>query len=302
MKVISFILFTFLQLTNAEEVDVFLAAGQSNAKATWADSIESTLNRLRPDKETVVVHSFHSGSWLQGWWNVTPQQNYRDNLAALESAFSALRTAGKEPVLKGVFWFQGEGDSGSYPTMDLYKERFKSYLAQLETDMGVSDIKAMIVAIDGNSDPSYDTPANLAGRTRAQVEYMRNIHFELGSELDGFAVDSRDYQRGDAWHLPTAELVVLGQLMAEKYYLEYWLPEHQITPSSTKIVDGKVNVSFTAPAGIANWKTFQSNDLSTWTLMLRSEATISETSDGNYISESAYQEDLTSIFYRISIP
>ena len=99
-------LLTLFQIVYAQEVDVFLAAGQSNAKATWSNSIEMTLNRLRPEKETVVAHSYHPGNWLYAWWNDSPQNNYYDNLTALETEFSELRSEGKEPIFRGVFWFR----------------------------------------------------------------------------------------------------------------------------------------------------------------------------------------------------
>jgi len=302
MKKIAIILLTLFQLVNAQEVDVFLAAGQSNAKATWSNSIEMTLNRLRPEKETVVVHSYHSGNWLYAWWNESPQQNYYDNLTALEAEFSELRSTGKEPIFRGVFWFQGEGDSGSYSTMNLYKERFKNYLAQLELDMEGDQIKSVIVVIDGNQDSFYDEPTNLAGRTRAQIEYMRNIHVELGLELDGFAVDSRDYQRGDAWHLSSAELGSLGQRIGEKYFLNYWLSNYTITGNESNLENGKFYMPFSAPSGILNWTVYRSDDLSAWTPLLRSEKTISEASNGNYLVEVLIDTPSKSSFYKIASP
>ena len=295
-------LLTLFQIVYAQEVDVFLAAGQSNAKATWSTSIEMTLNRLRPEKETVVAHSYHPGNWLYAWWNDSPQNNYYDNLTALETEFSELRSEGKEPIFRGVFWFQGEGDSGSYSGMNLYKDRFKSYLDQLELDMEVDQIKSVIVVIDGNQDSLYDDPTNSAGRTRAQIEYMRNIHFELGSELNGFAVDSRDYQRGDLWHLSSAELDSLGKHIGEKYFLDYWLSNYTITGNGSNLENERFKMSFSAPSGILNWTVYRSDDLSEWTPLLRSEKMTSEPSNGDYQVEVLIEDPSKSSFYKVASP
>ncbi|MGB0258658.1 MAG: sialate O-acetylesterase [Coraliomargarita sp.] len=301
MKKISALALIILQSAVAREVDVFLAAGQSNAKLSWSNSIESTLNELRSEKEIRVVHSFHPGNWLNRWWNEIPQSNYTDNLAALETAFTEIEQAGKEPVFRGLFWFQGEGDSGSYSNMDLYKERFKSYVDQLKSDMSQATITTVIVAIDGNQDPFYDEPSNLAGRTRAQVEYMRNIHFELGVELDGFTVDSRDYIRGDAWHMTTSELQSLGQLIGEKYFLDYWAQKYAIQTSQIEVKNGSVFIHFDAPTGIENWTVYQSQDLHNWSIISRFEKEVTDSSEVEYKVEVSFDSSQSN-FYRIGDP
>ncbi|GEM_PF-3849630 len=230
-----FLLFSLFPLLCAQEVDVFLAAGQSNATSTWATGIEEKLNELRPSKASVVVQVNHPGNWMGSWWNdgaAVPgaQQNYVDMRDALLAELTSLENEGKTPVYRGLFWFQGEGDAFSESSMSKYAARFKRIVQQVETDSGDSGSTAVLVAIDANPDPQYDDDgvapheAPMYGVTREKIESMRGIHFALGTDpsLRGFCVDSRGYVRGDAWHLTPAEARALGQEIGQRYVDQFW--------------------------------------------------------------------------------
>lgn len=293
----------FNPLAHANTIDVYLAAGQSNAKLTWADAIQSELNQLRPERKTVVVHSYHSGAWLNQWWNDGAKQNYTDNLAALSAKMIELEEAGDQPIFKGLFWFQGEGDSGSYSNMDIYKERFRAYINQLEEDTATDSIITVIHAIDGNSAPFYDDPANLAGRTRAQVEYMRNIHFELGDELHGFTVDTRPYQRGDAWHISSSELSALGEFTAEKLYLDELSGPYKLITSAIREVSDSMEIDFSGPSSIENWSLLTSQSLTNvFRQSQRGTYSIVESSAGNYTANFSITEGAKCEFFKLSSP
>ncbi|WPJ96431.1 sialate O-acetylesterase [Coraliomargarita algicola] len=234
-KISRFTLLLLLSITlvHAKEIDVYLAAGQSNAKAIWAQSIQSELRRLSNNQDLQVVHSHHPGNWLNAWWkDDQPQKNYTDNYNAVQAKFKQILAAGNTPIFKGIFWFQGEGDTRSPRDKALYKARFKAYIHRLESDFQSSEITPVITVIDGNSAPKYDDPKNLAGRTRQDVEGMRKILFELSEEVNGLAVDSRDYKRGDAWHIESSDLIALGQESAQLYYEKFLAPNNTSTDSN----------------------------------------------------------------------
>lgn len=210
----------------AELVDVYLASGQSNAKKVWAEAIETELQSLTGDQSLVVVNSTHPGHWLSKWWNDEgQQQDTVDDIEALQKTFTEIRSHGDTPVFKGVFWFQGEGDTGSYAAIKIYKERFYAYIDALKNAFDAKDITVVVTVIDGNSDPAYDDPKKLAGRKREQVEAMRAVLLEIGDEANGFAIDSRPYKRGDAWHIKPDGLTDLGKSTATRYYQEILQPE-----------------------------------------------------------------------------
>jgi hypothetical protein len=200
--------------------NVFFAGGQSNAKATWASAIASGL-QAGYGADLVMVATNHSGEGLANWFTSGPNANYSNDLfnaagtGLLQSRIHAITNAGDEVVFKGFFWFQGETDTGSYASMDAYTNRFRAMMAQLKQDLGMeTDVNFMLAVIDGNPDPFYDDPANAAGRTRADVDYLRGIQTNLCVAPSGAYVDTRGYTRTDMWHLTTSELTRLGTDMS----------------------------------------------------------------------------------------
>ena len=167
---------------HAEPVDVYLVTGQSNVKQEWADGIEPRLNALSSEIKSVTIVDRYPGNQLNRWWNNGPQGNYNGNIEVLEDAFRDLERDGYEPVLKGMFWFQGESDWGRDSETSVYKSRFKSYIQQLSSDMNVDSLLLGIAVLDANQDSEYDDP-DVLGATRQDVEEMRNILLSLGMSL-----------------------------------------------------------------------------------------------------------------------
>ncbi|MDA3926378.1 MAG: hypothetical protein PF904_16940 [Kiritimatiellae bacterium] len=204
-------------------VNLYFAGGQSNAKVEWASAIEARLGAVIDNVE--VVHIRHSGNAMSQWYTTSVQANYEADFfnasatGKLETAIADIEAAGDDPVFRGFFWFQGEGDTASTNTMDLYSGRFNGMLSELKSDLGMSnDIDFTMALIDMNSDSLYDDPANTSGRTRGDIEYLRMVQSNICNSTNGSFEDTREYDRLDSWHLPiTPDLVNLGTAMAEKH-------------------------------------------------------------------------------------
>jgi len=190
--------------------NVFFAGGQSNAKASWGAAIASGLQEGY-GSNLVMVHVNHSGEAMDRWFTTLPRVNYSNDFfnasgtGALEAQIQAITNAGDEAVFQGFFWFQGETDTGSTASMDAYTNRFSAMMAQLKTDLALSnDVHFTMAIIDGNPDPFYDDPANAGGRTRADIDYLRARQISVSSSPNGSYVDTRGYVRGDLWHVKTS--------------------------------------------------------------------------------------------------
>ena len=202
---------------------VFFAGGQSNAKGQWAEAIQKELKKAYGQR-AVLVHSYHPGAWLNGWYNGgAVQKNYRvdfhnaEGTGALQKTIKKLETQGKSWQLSGIFWMQGEGDSGSDKAIAQYAASFNAMLAQVNKDLGIDyDHTRVIAVIDGNHEKKYDDPKNLAGRSRAAVDKMRAVLIKLGSADGCGYVDTRGMPRSDAWHLKPDALKTLGTAMGKK--------------------------------------------------------------------------------------
>jgi len=218
---------TLSSVASAENVPVFLVGGQSNAKQVWAESIEATL-RETYNEQTVVVSSFHSGNWLFRWhFQGEPGPNYVEDSNAINEAFEAIIAAGDTPVLEGVFWFQGEGDTGWDVAIRAYAERFQDMINQYESDFQ-TELLTTIMVID--ADPNFSLDVN---RTRETVEDLRTVQFGIGNRRDSTAVDTRGFQRGDIWHLPDSELERLGEEAASAFV--------SLASSASEVIEGDVN-------------------------------------------------------------
>jgi hypothetical protein len=207
----------------SEQIDVFYLGGQSNATHAWRKGVEHELKQAYGDTPFVIVHAFHPGQWLKKWITQEPQALFLEDFAnpegsgMLETEWKKLKAEGKEPVFRGWFWMQGEGDTGNVDDQKTYADRFNRLRALAARAVGQEPPPFVVGVIDGNQDPRYDDPQEAAGRTREQMEGMRQVLFQLGRQEDGAAVDSREYKRTDLWHLTPAEQQRLGAEMARAW-------------------------------------------------------------------------------------
>lgn len=205
-------------------VDIIFTGGQSNAVSAWAEGIESVLRSSGAFPNLRMVHLNHPGSWMLNWYTDQPRGNFESDFynasgtGALELAWKEVLEAGKEPRLAGFFWFQGEGDTGSYSDQAVYVGRFQQMLSLLQTHFEQPNPVPFAVAIiDANQDPIYDAELLSIGRTREMVESMRAELWELGAKENGVAVDTRDAERRDVWHLTGSEARRIGEEMARAF-------------------------------------------------------------------------------------
>ncbi len=215
------------QLVQAQVVEVFFLGGQSNATGEWKRGIETELKKAYGDRPFVIVHGYHPGKWMKKWMTDQPQALFEedfyreDGTGSLELAWQQLVESGQEPVLRGFFWFQGEGDTGNFEDQRAYAARFNRIRSLIAARFQQPEPPFCVAVIDGNQDPVYDDPEKASGRTREKVEGMRQVLFQLGQQDDGVAFDTRDFKRTDFWHLPKEEQFRAGQDMAKVWYKQF---------------------------------------------------------------------------------
>lgn len=210
-------------LCSADVVNLYFAGGEINANSTWTDAIKAELTTYAANVE--VVHAVHAGSAISQWYTTSAQANYEADFfngsgtGALESRIAQIEANGDEAAFKGLFWFQGESDTASTNTMDAYAGRFNGMLAELKSDLGLTnDIDFTIALIDLNSDSHYDDPANADGRSRGDIAYMRSVQSNLCAGAHGALEDSRGYARTNAWELAIdPDLIDFGTAMAHTH-------------------------------------------------------------------------------------
>jgi len=236
---------------DAKTVNVFFAGGQSNAKVAWSSAIAAGLQEGY-GSTLVMAYTNHSGTALSQWFTTTPQVYYSSDFwnasgtGFLQSQIRAITNAGDQAVFRGVFWFQGESDTGDAGSMVAYTNRFKAMMAQLKQDFAITnDVRFCLAIIDGNPDPFYDDPANTGGRTRTDIDTLRTNQIILCSDPLGSYVDTRGYERSDLWHLKTSspdEVSRAGLAMSAAYTNKFGIsppPEETVTLYSHD-ADGRI--------------------------------------------------------------
>ena len=208
---VSCLLMLVAQHAGAEVVHVFMADGQSNAKAIWATGIEDALTASGLYNRFEVIHVTHPGSGMGFWWSGGAAGFYEEDFynpsgtGTLEVALQAIEDAGDTWVFDNFFWFQGEGDTVTGGTL-VYADRFNGMLGQLQTDLGMpTPVSFTMGIIDANQDPSFDDNLIAIGRTRASVEALRDVQNSIANDSPfGHAIDTRPWPRADLWHVPVA--------------------------------------------------------------------------------------------------
>lgn len=211
--------FTCVHAVDADTVPVFFAGGQSNAKPDWSNSIENEL-REGYDPRTVVVNQRHNGNWLSQWSaNGIMQANYDSDLAVILETLEQIRLEGDTPEFRGLFWFQGESDTGGRLAVENYEQRFTDMKRAYENNFS-RELFATIMVID--MDPAYERPTV---NTQGRIDDLRAIQMALGEDSLMTSVDSRGYSRYDAWHLTISEQQRLGRNAAFAFMDAVSVPE-----------------------------------------------------------------------------
>ena len=178
-------------------------------RTDWYNAIHERLDELS-NQELVVSMNRHPGNALDRWWTNEARGNYDEDLDILQDTFDDIRRQNKVPRLRGFFWFQGETDTNSDANMDTYAARFMEYTSSFFGEFGFSNATVPVAIAVIDSEP-----------TDSGNERMRSILFELGNDMNGFAFDTRGFDRSDNVHLTGSAGAALGEAMADEFYRDF---------------------------------------------------------------------------------
>ncbi len=194
--------------TIAEEIDLFIVTGQSNARIQYALGINSALRAIGRYENPVVFNATRSGNWLSQWIGDGPDgyeysTNFTQDLwnaegtSKLQQFIADLEADGDTVVVRGFFWWQGEGDTGSAAAQAVYSDKLQWMVQELESKYNEFD--TMFTLIDYNHNLLDDlTDIN---RDPEDVEAIRDALRDAADALGGAVHDSRPYPRADLWHV-----------------------------------------------------------------------------------------------------
>lgn len=231
---------------------VFLASGQSNATADWAAGIEAELKVRYGHSRVTVAWVQHGGCPMYYWYHDgAPELLYTTGSpiwepssqtisipGRLRSAMGAALAAGKYPVFKGFFWFQGESDAvdantraswTSFPGDPgpnqwlYYKDRFNGMMWKLRSDFRFQHIPTFCLCL-----PSYSAGVSggSAGVVPADLDLVRAVQVVLGSQANGIYIDpllvpGASKQDKVHWNFSNGSEQLIGAAAAQAWFTKF---------------------------------------------------------------------------------
>jgi hypothetical protein len=178
-----------------------LAVDSATAGAGPAMSFALKLLLAQPAARIGLIPCAYGGTKLQQW---QPGEDLYEHAVALA------RLTGKQGVLKGILWHQGEGDSGDPAWAASYGERFAAMIAKLREDLGAQAVPVVAGELgeflrDRPGVPHYPL-------------VNRALHDQVG-RIPRYAVASAAglSDRGDQLHFNAASQRTFGERYADAY-------------------------------------------------------------------------------------
>ena len=146
---------------------------------------------------------------------VTPQPDdtslYGAHLDWVDARLQAITDRGDTPVVKGVFWYQGEGDAGNSVSQADYQAGLEGLLARLRNDYGGSLAVVATEIRNGNVASGYNLNESDAINDAAGAVAANDDYFDV-VDPNGLS-----YRSGSDVHLNDAGLAELAPLWADAY-------------------------------------------------------------------------------------
>lgn len=177
---------------------------------------------LYPDTTNAV--SAKVGTWTPPSW-LEANPSYKDSagkigacyawfLETVQTGLQKLTALGYTPVIRGMWWMQGEADIISPAYTNAYRELLTALISDLRRDLSDltgSDLKTMpfvIGKIFRNPDPAY----RLSAVSENGVAAIRSIQQNVADNLfNVFTVDCAGLPQKDGWHFKADGQKWLGE-------------------------------------------------------------------------------------------
>lgn len=193
-------------------------SGTKNAiiKCAWGATF------LNPDQTNSV--STTVGTWTPPSW-LEANPSYRDSagyigacynwfVETVQTGLQKLKALGYTPVIRGMWWMQGEADIVSTAYMNAYADLLTALISDLRSDLSeisgtdLSSMPFVIGKIYRNPDPAYSmsaTSTNGIATVRAAQQSVADNLFNV------FTVDCTGLEQRDGWHFKADGQLWLGE-------------------------------------------------------------------------------------------
>ena len=180
---------------------------------------------LWPD--TTGKYAVESGTWTSPSYiedkNITTEGTkigllYTEFISTVTTAVAELREMGYTPVLRGMWWMQGEAESGNLERATEYPNMLKYLISDLRSDLSeifsasCDNMPFVMGGINGNHTAVGKTlPAYIANINAAQIAVCETVN-------NVYRVDTQGLPQIDEWHYSNQSQHTIGKQIIEIIY------------------------------------------------------------------------------------
>jgi len=165
--------------------------------------------------------SLKRGTWTSPTYiknhNISTEGNkcgrmYTWFLETVSSGLEMLEADGYTPVIKGIWWMQGEAETGSEKPANAYNELLTTLINDMRADLtkiaGVNYNSLPFVIGEITSKPGTSVPSHMHVVCQAQLD--------VAAALDNvFVVDTTGLAQQDHWHYTADSQIIIGERFVE---------------------------------------------------------------------------------------
>ncbi|MFW5841288.1 MAG: sialate O-acetylesterase, partial [Planctomycetota bacterium] len=210
LSTLSLVLLFLAAGAKAGEVNVWIVAGQSNAdglvnKDTGTTGpIPTAVDSIIGGSNHVYVHhsgggtSLHPGYTVRPSWHPSvPGQMYADLVVKLDATLTDIRANGDTPVIRAMFWMQGEQDAkasnihaGLAPppqpeAANNYDVYLKDLIAAVRGETGAANLPIIIGETTLGDDPDITYPISDYNTPYGEMDYTPIIQAKQAAVAAG---------------------------------------------------------------------------------------------------------------------
>lgn len=194
-------------------------------------TLAARLMESRDGREMYFVKHAVGGTNVHTDWKPETGPEWKTMQSVTGRALAELEARGHDPIVRGIFWQQGESDARSVDTADAYGENMVGFIAALRASVAehaAGGDPDSIKFVMGQVIPD-DTPGSMAAKVYPGRVAVRAAQLALARDVTNVATvptdpsfethasDGDDYRVEDNIHFNGPGIQKLGRAMAEAY-------------------------------------------------------------------------------------
>lgn len=208
-------------------------ASESKDRFGMELSLGGALHKYYPEKKIALIKHGLSGSNLYSQWNPGNQEGckqgseYKKFIETVSTGIAELKKQGFQPVIRAMFWQQGEGDARDLArevNNKAYGKNLNNFINQVRKDVGADDmlfVYGTVMPLAAERFPGRDLVKEAQRQVAEAANSPLSVKGAILVEADDLQMLHSDYKTPspkDDVHLGTFGQLMLGERFAKTVY------------------------------------------------------------------------------------